>query len=54
MCICVNKTDCDTAYNQQEKIRRDLERDEERVEQDDELDRALKNRRNVGANDTNV
>ena len=36
------------------KFRRDLERDEERVEQDDELERAPTTRRNVGANDTNA
>ena len=36
ICICVNKMDCYTAYSKQLKFRRDLERDEERVEQDDE------------------
>ena len=35
-------------------FRRDLERDEERVEQDDELERAPTIRRNVGAHDTNA
>ena len=50
ICICVNKTDCDTADNKQVNF----ERDEERVEQDDELDRAPTTRRDVGANGTNV
>ena len=46
--------DRDAAYSRQKKHRRDLERDEERVEQDDELERAPTTRRNVGANDANA